>query len=83
MTRSRGGKTPPEHAQSAIRLAYGRERTLLHHRGKTPAAIDDLVLLDEFGDRRDAEEAAGLLADANAKGEKPIPWATARKKLGL
>ncbi len=83
MTRSRGGKTPPEYAESTIRLAYGRERTLIHHRGKTPSAIDDLVLLDEFGDGREAEEAASILADANVKGEKPIPWATARKKLGL
>ena len=42
--------------------------------------LDDLALIEELEDRRDAEEARKALADG--KGEKPIPWAQAKIKPG-
>ena len=68
------------------RVAYGRERIVLHRRGKDLAAlvpVEDLVLLEQLEDRLDLEEAEKILAKSKARGEKPIPWEKAKKKLGL
>ena len=34
-------------------------------------------------DARDVEDVRKVLADMKAKNEKPIPWATVKKRLGL
>jgi prevent-host-death family protein len=80
------GKVRQEFAETVNRVAYGGERIVLHRRGRNLAALiplEDLALLEELEDRRDAEEARRVLAAAKAKREKPIPWALAKKKLGL
>ena len=80
------GKVRQDFADTVNRVAYGGERVVLHRRGRNLAALiplEDLALLEELEDRQDAEEARQALADAKAKGEKPIPWAQAKKKLDL
>ncbi len=80
------GKVRQDFAETVNRVAYGGERVVLHRRGRNLAALiplEDLALLEELEDRQDAEEARKALASAKAKGEKPIPWAQAKKKLGL
>lgn len=80
------GKVRQDFAETLNRVAYGGERVILDRRGKSLAALiplEDLALLEELEDRQDAEEARKALADAQAKGERPIPWTKAKKKLGL
>ena len=80
------GKVRQDFAETVNRVAYGGERIVLHRRGRNLVAlipIEDLGLLEELEDRQDAEEARKALAEAKAKGEKPIPWARAKRKLGL
>jgi prevent-host-death family protein len=86
MTRLPSGKVRQDFSETVNRVAYGRERIVLHRRGRDLAAVipmDDLILLEELEDRVDVEEAERLLAEAKAKRERPIPWNTAKKKLGL
>lgn len=86
MRRLATGKVRQEFADTLNRVAYGRERVVLHRRGKDVAAlipIDDLELLEAIEDRIDVEDADSILAEAKAKREKPIPWEKAKKKLGL
>ena len=57
----------------------------MRRNGKSVAAIvpmEDLAALEELEDRRDLRAAKKALADAKKKGEKPIPWAKAKKELG-
>jgi prevent-host-death family protein len=73
-------------AETLNRVASKRERLILHRQGKDIAAIvpmKDLAALEEMEDRLDLEEAKKALAEAKKKGEKPIPWARAKKELGL
>ena len=80
------GKVRQDFAETVNRVAYGGERIVLDRRGRSLAALiplEDLALLEELEDRQDAEEARKALADAQAKGERPIPWTKAKKKLGL
>ena len=68
------------------RAAYGKERIILTRRGKPIAAvvpIEDVQLLEDIEDRIDLEEVERVLAEAEAKGEKPIPWERAKRQLGL
>ena len=54
--------------------------------GHTLAAIvpaEDLALLEAMEDRIDADDAREALANMKAKGEKPIPLAKVKKRLGL
>jgi prevent-host-death family protein len=86
MTRLPSGKVRQDFSETVNRVAYGRERIVLHRRGRDLAAVipmDDLILLEELEDRVDVEEAQRLLAEAKAKRERAIPWKTAKKKLGL
>ena len=86
MTRLASGKVRQEFAETVNRVAYGRERVVLHRRGKNLAALipfEDLMLLEELEDQLDVEEAEKILAKAKAKREKPIPWGEAKKRLGL
>jgi prevent-host-death family protein len=68
------------------RVAYRGERIVLRRRGKDLAVIipiEDLKLLEEREDEIDLREARKALAEMKRKGEKPIPYATVRKRLGL
>jgi len=80
------GKARQDFAETVNRVAYGGERIIVHRRGRNLAALiplEDLALLEELEDREDAEAARRALANAKAKGEMPIPWTQAKKKLGL
>lgn len=73
-------------AEMVNRVAYGHERIVLERRGKNLAAlvpIEDLDLLEMFEDKIDLEAAKRAIAQAKAKGEKPVPWKTVKKNLGL
>ncbi len=66
------------------RTAYGKERVVLHRRGKDLVAVvpvEDLVLLEELEDALDVEEARKALADP--KNRKRIPWEKVKADLGL
>ncbi len=86
MTRLASGKVRQEFSETINRVAYGRERIILHRRGKSLAAlipVEDLALLEALEDRLDVEDSERVLAHAKAKREKPIGWEKAKKKLGL
>ena len=73
-------------AETLNRVAGKRERVIVRRNGKSVAAIvpmEDLSALEELEDRRDLRAAKKALADAKKKGEKPIPWAKAKRELGL
>ena len=66
------------------RASYGKERVALTRNGHTLAVLvpmEDLDLLEAMEDR--IEDVRKALAETKAKGEKPIPWATVKKRLGL
>lgn len=86
MTRLASGRVRQEFSETINRVAYGRERIVLHRRGKNLAAlipVGDLALLEALEDRLDVEDAERILAQAKAKREKPVAWEKAKKKLGL
>ena len=67
-----------EFAEVLNRVAYGKERIVLHRHGKPLVAIipvEDLQLLErlieEEEDRIDVEEARRILADPT---EEEVPW---------
>lgn len=79
-------KARAELAEVVNRVAYRQERLVLERRGKGVAAIvpiEDLALLEALEDKFDLEKAREAIAEARAKGGKPIPWEIARKELGL
>jgi prevent-host-death family protein len=68
------------------RVRYSRERVRLQRRGKDVAAIvpiEDLDLLELLEDRIDLIEARKALAEAKRKGQRPIAWEKAKRRLGL
>jgi prevent-host-death family protein len=86
MTRLAVTKAREDLADMLNRVAYGRERVLIERRGKNLAAlipVEDLELLEMLEDKLDLEAARRAIAQAKAKGEKPIPWKTVKKNLGL
>ena len=86
MTRLPSGKVRQDFSETVNRVAYGRERIILHRRGRDLAALiplEDLALLEAVEDRLDVEEAEKILAEAKARGEGPVPWERAKKKLRL
>ena len=66
------------------RAAYGKETIILTRRGKEIAAViplEDLQVIEEREDRIDLAEARKAWKE---QGKEPlIPWATAKKRLGL
>lgn len=71
-------------AEVVNRTAYGKERVVLTNRGKPLAVlvpIEDLELLEQIEDKQDLLEALTAEAEAQKRGEKPIPWDKAREKL--
>lgn len=86
MIRIPSGKLREDFSETVNRVAYGRERIIVHRRGKDLAAlipVEDLFALESLEDRQDIKDADKVLAQAKAKGEKPIPWEKARKRLGI
>ena len=84
MTRLAAGQVRKGFADALNRVAYGRERIVLHRRGKNVAAmvpIEDLALLEELETRLDLEEARAALAEARKKGT--ISWEKLKAELGL
>ena len=62
------------------RVAYARERVILHRRKKPVAAVvplEDLELLEKLEDRMDLEDARKRLS------EPTVPWSKVKKDLGL
>jgi prevent-host-death family protein len=85
MTRVAASKVREEFADTLNRVAFGHERIVLNRRGKDLAAlvpVEDLKLIEELEDKRDAAAARKALADSRRKGETPVPWTKARKTLG-
>src|SRR3989304_3116964 len=84
MTRLAAGAVRKDFADALNRVAYGRERIVLHRRGKNVAAmvpVEDLALLEELETRLDLEEARAALAEARKKGT--ISWEKLKAELGL
>lgn len=72
-------------ADTVNRVAYGGERIILQKRGKDVAALvsmQDLDFMEKLEDIIDYAEAEKALADMKSKGEKPLPWARLKERLG-
>jgi hypothetical protein len=72
-------------AGAAKRFQKNGSRVPIRRNGKIVAAVvsaEDFKTLEAM-DRLDAKIARQALANARAKGEKPIPWSEARKLLNL
>lgn len=83
MMRMTASKARGEFSDVLKRVANKRERIVLNSRGKDVAVlvpVEDLALLEEIEDRRDAQEAKRRLQDPR---EVPIPYEQARKDLDL
>ena len=86
MTRIAASALRTNLSDTVNRVAYRGERLVLERRGKPVAVlvpIEDLALLEELEDRRDAEQGARVLREMRKKGAKPIPWAIVKRELGL
>jgi prevent-host-death family protein len=84
MDRVSAGQARKDLSSTLNRVAYGRERLILHRRGKDVAAlvpIEDLALLEALEARLDLDEARAALAEAKEKGT--IPWRKIKAELGL
>ncbi|HMD99922.1 MAG TPA: type II toxin-antitoxin system prevent-host-death family antitoxin [Terriglobia bacterium] len=84
MVRIPSSKVRRDFAETVNRVAYGRERVVVHRRDEDLAAlipVEDLALLEELEDRRDIREAEHVLEEAKTKHERPIPWEKAKKRL--
>ena len=81
MSRLTASRARQGFADALNRVAYGKERIVLHRRGKDLAAlipVDDLALLEEIEDRVDVEAARRALKEKGS-----IPWDKIKKDLGL
>jgi prevent-host-death family protein len=77
-------KVRKDFSDTVNRVAYGRERVVLHRRGKEIAAvvpIEDLKLLEALEDRMDLADARAALAETKKKGAKSLQ--AVMKELGL
>ena len=75
MGRAAASKVRQDFSDTLNRVAYRRERVILHRRGKDVAAvvpIEDLRLLEALEDRMDLEDARAALAEATKKGSKSL-----------
>jgi len=84
MTRVKASEARNDFATTLNRVAFGKNRVVLHRRGKDLAAIvpmEDLELLQKLEDRLDLEAARAALKEASRKGT--IPWEKIKKNLGL
>jgi prevent-host-death family protein len=86
MTRINADEAEHDFAGLVRRVSRDKERVVIEDAGRDVVAVvsvDDLVLLERLEDRLDLLDALEAEADAEAKGETPIPWAEAKKRLGL
>lgn len=86
MPRITASKASQFFRETLNRVASKRERVIVRSRGKDVAAIvpmDELAALEKLEDRQYLEQATRALSDAKKKGERAIPWAKAKRKLGL
>ncbi len=84
MTRLNATEARSEFAEILNRVAYRKERIILHRRGKNVAALvplEDFTFLEQLEDRIDLEEARAALDEAKKKGT--IPWKKIKADLGL
>jgi prevent-host-death family protein len=84
MTRMNASEARNDFSSTMNRVAYGKDRVVLHRRGKDLVAIvpvEDLRLLEELEARVDLDEARAALKEAEKKGT--IPWAKIKKDLGF
>ncbi|HLQ43123.1 MAG TPA: type II toxin-antitoxin system prevent-host-death family antitoxin [Planctomycetaceae bacterium] len=73
-------------ADALNKVAYAGERVVLARRGKGVAALvsmEDLELLEKLEDEADVRDAKRALAEMKRKGEKPIPLAVIKRRLGM
>jgi prevent-host-death family protein len=84
VTRVSAGQARRDFSSTLNRVAYGRERLILHRRGKDVAAIvpiEDVAFLEALEDRLDLDDARAALVEAKKKGT--IPWKKIKAELGL
>jgi len=84
MTWVKASKARKNFATTLNRVAYRRDRVVLHRHGKDLAAIvpmEDLELLQKLEDRLDLEATRAALKEARRKGT--IPWEKIKKDLRL
>lgn len=85
MTRLTASRAREDFTDTLKKVGEG-ERIVLHRGKKDVAAIvplADLKLLERIEDRMDLDDARKALSESSKKGEKPISWEKARKRLGL
>lgn len=86
MARLAASKAREDFSDTLNKVAFAKERVVLHRRGKEVAAvvpIEDLKLLEAIEDRIDLEDARRALTEIKQKGRRPIPWEKIKKDLGL
>lgn len=86
MTRLTATEARQTFSETLNKVRYNKERVVLQRKGKSFAAvvpIEDLELLEALEDSQDAKTLRKAIAAAKAKGEKPIPLAEAKRRLGL
>jgi prevent-host-death family protein len=84
MTRLNASEARNDFSSTLNRVAYAKDRVILHRRGKDLVAIvpvEDLQFLEELEVRVDLDEARAALKEAAKKGT--IPWEKIKKNLGL
>ena len=84
MTRLNASEARNDFSSTLNRVAYAKDRVILHRRGKDLVAIvpvEDLQFLEELEVRVDLDEARAALKEAAKKGT--IPWEKIKKDLGL
>jgi len=90
MTRIAVGKAREHFGDTLDRVTSKGDRVILQRRGKDVAVLVSIEemrrleeILEELQDQLDAAEAVRIIAEMEAKGEKPIPYEKIRKELGL
>lgn len=82
MNRLAAAEARQEFATLINRVAFGHERIVLHRHGKDLVALitmKDLAFLEELEDRLDLLEAQEIVAEAEMRNEKPVPWNKVKK----
>ena len=73
-------------ADAINRVADAGERVVLTRKSKGVAALvsmDDLAALQKLEDEADVKAARKALAEMKRKGQRPIPLAEIKKRLGM